>query len=50
MVIWCIEYITNGVANYTEIKAKTKMEAIKILIEENDLTEFEYTIWRKTCG
>ena len=46
-VTYCIEYTSNGKAKYVEISAATKREAIKILIQKTNLTEFEYTIWEK---
>lgn len=44
---YCIEYTSNGKVEYVEISAKSKREAIKILIQKTNLTEFEYAIWKK---
>ena len=47
MVTWCILYTSNGETNYIEVEARSRKEAIKVLIEKTDLIEFEYAIWRK---
>lgn len=44
---YCIEYTSGGKVKYVEISATSKQEAIKILIQKTNLTEFEYAIWKK---